>query len=606
MSTPRLCAQQGYAGVVRGARVACGGVVRAIRGAGGAGVASALVGGLLLALAGLLFLAPPTPATLGTAPEDAVGANDRISAIVRAGDRIYLGGRFTALENKDGRSIARNRLAAVDANTGEVVADWNPNADGTVRAMALSPDGSRLYVAGSFTNVGGYGRKRLAAIHLATGKVDAAWSADASNTVGALDVSGGGVYAGGSFTSVEGKTRKRLAKLDLTTGALDPNWTPSADDTVRALKFSDDGSRLYVGGYFRSISGQARRFAALDPETGAVDGGFRPTPNDGNSIWSIAVYGGRVFVGTGDELEGIEAFDAVTGQRAWYLGGNGDVQAITVKDGTLYAGGHFSEMGGLTRRRLVAVDAATGTIDSQWTPNVSTEGSGVWGMASYGAHLYVGGDFRSISGEPHERFAQFPDGPDDNDSDTRAMTAAADAKIAEGAPDTNYGSASSLSVDGDTGGGKDDSALLRWDLSGIAPGTKVGSASVTLSVTNASAQTYEAYALKRAWAEPEATWNAYAAALPWEVAGAKGSFDRETTVAGTITPPATGEQSFALSPDLVQRWVDAPASNRGIIVADGAITDGMAFSSRESTAVDQRPRLTVTVEAASSTSEAGR
>jgi Domain of unknown function (DUF5122) beta-propeller len=546
-------------------------------------------------------MALPAAADLGKAPDDTVGANDRVSAIVRVGDRIYLGGRFTALTTKDGKSIARNRLAAIDANTGEVVANWNPNANDTVRAMALSPDGKRLYVAGQFTNVGGSGVRRLVAIDLATGTVDRSWSprADGGAATTLAVSSSGSVYVGGDFTTVNGQSRKRLAKVDGVTGALDPNWTPSADATVRALKFSEDGSRLYVGGYFRNISGQTRRFAALNPTTGAIDKGFSPSPNDNNSVWSIAVYGGRVFTGTGDTLEGIEAFDAATGQRVWYHGGNGDVQAMAVYNGTLYAGGHFSLMGGQTRHRLVAVDPATGTIDSQWTPNVSAEGSGIWGMTSYGQHLFVGGDFLSISGLPQARFAQFSEIPDN--PDTRVATAVADTRISENAPTTNYGGATSIFVDGDAGSGKDDYALLKWDLSGlIAPGTKVSSASVTLSVSNnPSTQTYEAYALKRAWVESLATWNSYAAGLPWEVAGAKGSLDRETTVASTITPFATGEQTFALSPSLVQRWVDDPASNQGIIIADAANADGFDFYSRESADGSQRPRLTVKVEATS-------
>ena len=386
-----------------------------------------LLASLLLALSGLVLAALPASADFGKAPDATVGANDRVSAIVRVGDRIYLGGRFTAITTKDGQSIPRNGLAAIDANTGEVVADWNPNAaDGTVRAMALSADGKRLYVGGSFTSVGGRVRNNLAAIDLATGTVDRGWSGGTNEAVWALAVSDSGVYAGGNFTAAKGQPRTHLAKFDVTTGALDPNWSPSADQisarygSVRALEFSGDMSRLYVGGYFQSISGQQTgNVAALDPTTGALDGAFRT--DEVNGIQSMAVEDGRVFVGTGDDLEGIVAFDGSSGQRVWRLGfgdhspGTGDVQAMTIQDGTLYAGGHFDKMHDLWKHRLVAVDAATGVIDSQWNPNVAAGNAGVWALEAYGPYLYAGGDFTEISGQTQERFAQFTYGPDQPD-----------------------------------------------------------------------------------------------------------------------------------------------------------------------------------------------
>jgi hypothetical protein len=381
-----------------------------------------LVANSLLA-AGLLALASPALADMSKVPDDTVEADGRVSAIVRAGDRVYLGGSFTQLTSKDGTTVARNFLAAIDANTGEIVTDWNPNANGSVRAMVLSEDGSRLYIGGTFTNVGGHARNRLAAIDLATGTIDGRWNAGANGTVRALAVSANRIYLGGDFTKVKGQTRTHLAKLDGTTGALDPTWNPSADrihriyGSVRALAFSEDGSRLYAGGYFGSISGQQTgNLVALDPTTGAVDSGFRP--NDSNGILCLAVSAGRVFAGTGDNLEGIEAFDASTGQRDWYLGygshtsQEGDVQAMAVGDGTLYAGGHFTKMHDQVRNRLVAVDAATGVIDTQWTPKANGGSLGVWAMAWYDTQLYVGGDFTSISGRAQERFAQFTEGPD--------------------------------------------------------------------------------------------------------------------------------------------------------------------------------------------------
>jgi hypothetical protein len=91
-----------------------------------------------------------------------------------------------------------------------------------------------------------------------------------------------------------------------------------------------------------------------------------------------------------------------------------------------------------------------------------------------------------------------------------------------------------------------------------------------------------------------ATWLLYTTGKSWQTAGAKGSLDRGTMVVGTMSPSTTGKQTFALSPAIVQSWVDTPLSNNGIIIANATNTDGFNFSSRESTTSSLRPQLKVT------------
>jgi hypothetical protein len=179
---------------------------------------------------------------------------------------------------------------------------------------------------------------------------------------------------------------------------------------------------------------------------------------------------------------------------------------------------------------------------------------------------------------------------------TASITSAADTHIFENAPRKNYGTVTCLGVGGDepAGTGKDKSALLEWDLSAIPAGSKISSASVTLNVTNNSPETYQAYELERPWVESAATWLLYAAGNSWQIAGAKGSLDRGTTVVGDVSPSATGKQTFALSSAVVQGWVDDPATNNGIVIANATNTDGFIFSSREASNAGSRPQLQVT------------
>jgi hypothetical protein len=373
-----------------------------------------------VALLLVLALAVPAVAEVDKTPDDTWTANGRVNAVVTVGDRIYLGGAFTEVSNRSGSQVvARNRLAAFDATTGAVVPDWNPGANDEVLALAASEDGSRLFAGGRFTSVGGEQRLRLAAVGTADGAVDRQWVAHASWHVRALEVSGSRLYVGGMFAKIKGVDRLRLAALDTVTSALDPTWAPTADDQVWALKSAPDGSRVYVGGFFRTISGESRDYlAALDPVSGAVSS-WRPTAaciRDRNpcNVLDVDADGDHVYAavaGPGGQLNAYRAGDAT---RAWRIYADGDVQAVHVRDGLVYAGGHFYKRFGnnpdgsqAVRRRLAAADAVTGAVDA-FDPVVETN-LGVWTITSTPTHLYIGGDFTSVEGAPQRRFARFAD-----------------------------------------------------------------------------------------------------------------------------------------------------------------------------------------------------
>src|SRR5215217_1463601 len=135
--------------------------------------ATLLASGVALAT----FSDTPDPGTVGT--------NGRVWDILRAGDKIYLAGRFTQIIQPDGTTVPRNNLAAIDASTGQLTG-WNPSVTrlsgaSSVQKMALSTDGSRLFIGGNFTRVGGLVRQRLAAVDPTTGAVDRNWRADADD-----------------------------------------------------------------------------------------------------------------------------------------------------------------------------------------------------------------------------------------------------------------------------------------------------------------------------------------------------------------------------------------------------------------------------------------
>src|SRR6266542_5807036 len=117
---------------------------------------------LMATLIGTLATASTALAALNNAIDPGVAqANDRVFAILRAGDTIYLGGDFTALTDANG-TVPRDHVAAVDAATG-LVLPWNPGANGVIHTLAASVDGSTVYAGGEFTAFGGQPRRHIAA-----------------------------------------------------------------------------------------------------------------------------------------------------------------------------------------------------------------------------------------------------------------------------------------------------------------------------------------------------------------------------------------------------------------------------------------------------------
>ena len=119
-----------------------------------------------------------------------------------------------------------------------------PTTDGNVYAMAQI--GNVLYVAGDFKNVIVNGSPvpatRIAAIDLATGQPLQGFSASANAPVQAISAApdGSALYVGGSFSSIDNGARSHVAKIDPTTGALVTGWIAGNDRCDRRERVRDD------------------------------------------------------------------------------------------------------------------------------------------------------------------------------------------------------------------------------------------------------------------------------------------------------------------------------------------------------------------------------
>jgi Tol biopolymer transport system component len=334
------------------------------------------------------------PFTNGQATSWNPGANGSVNALALSGSTLYAGGNFTTIGGQ-----SRNRIAAIDIGSGAATA-WNPNASQIVQALAVS--GTTVYAGGAFTAIGGQPRNAIAALDATTGNATA-WNPNANSNVSALAVSGSTVYAGGIFGSIGGQSRFDIAALDATSGAA-TSWNPGANGSVNALAVS--GSTVYAGGAFTTIGGQTRsRLAALDATSGLAAAW---NPSAGNTVLALGVLGSTVYAGGvfnsvgGVVRSGVAALNTTSGAAtAWNPNVLGVVDALAVSGSTVYAGGSFVNSGGQVRTRLAALDAVTGATLA-WNP--SANGT-VDTLVVSGGSVYAGGSFTTIGGQSRDDIA---------------------------------------------------------------------------------------------------------------------------------------------------------------------------------------------------------
>jgi len=214
--------------------------------------------------------------SLDTAFNPGLGANNAVwSVAVQTNGQVLIGGEFTTVNGYPRSHIARlNSDGSLDT-----FFDPGPDGpDGTVYAIALTPDGS-MYIGGDFLHVNGLFRSSIARIST-NGVVVPAFSpvtgCDGPVYSLALQLDGK-LLVGGAFANVEFRSRNNITRYN-PDGSLDALFDPGSgtDDSVYSIALQPDG-RIILGGVF-TVYNQTRRIALarLFP-TGELDTGFMDT-----------------------------------------------------------------------------------------------------------------------------------------------------------------------------------------------------------------------------------------------------------------------------------------------------------------------------------------
>jgi hypothetical protein len=145
------------------------------------------------------------------------------------------------------------------------------------------------------------------------------------------------------------------------------------------------------------------------------------------------------------------------------------------------------------------------------------------------------------------------------------------------------------------------SALIRFDLSPIPRGSKIVEAKLTVKGVWRSnyARLYaNAFDLRQRWREDQATWFDARNGVPWDQPGAEGPGDRpaipwDTSYMGSDpAQPNQGWYDIYLTP-IVQKWVDHPETNFGVMLRPFANKVEYWLASSEYANANYRPKLEI-------------
>ena len=365
--------------------------------------------------------------------------NDIVWALKAVSGVVYAGGQFTSVrppgDPKGTGEVGQAYLAAFSASTGALVSSFSPTFDGKVTALAVSPDGSILYVGGSFTHVNGAYHPYAVALNLPGGTVDGSWAPRPNGPVLSIAPSpdGSETYLGGDFTILDGTSRGRAGAVTAASGALEP-WAPAVNGSVTSVAVAADDSRVLIGGYFTTFNGVTQQaIGSSNPVTGATEpwaATIMPnTKTCSSAVKDIIISNGSAYIaaeGTGGGcFDGDFAASVTDGTLQWQNDCLGATQALAIVNGWLYKGSHAHDCsfspggfpaesngaGGTVVHRLLDQSLTDGSL-GHFSATTNGNGLGPRVFATDGIKLFLGGDFTTVNNKPQQGFAIFAPGPD--------------------------------------------------------------------------------------------------------------------------------------------------------------------------------------------------
>jgi len=282
--------------------------------------------------------------------------------------------------------------------------------DGSVEAIQIQPDDSKILIGGTFRFVNGVERRYIARLN-SDGSLDASFNAYMDNDVYAIaQQADGKILVGGYFEYVNGVEHKSIARLN-SNGSLDDSFNTNIDFSFVESLFPIDSiivlpdGDILVEGLFNEVDGQERNYVArLNPD-GSLDDSFNV-----NVQWAegsgaeIAVHEDQIYIegvfDVGEEyippkLVRVNQYGSLDGSFTPYIYMGMDGPIVIQPDGKII----ISDGENILR---LNDDGTTDTsfnapITNDWpfTMSIHTEGK-----------IVVGGRFDTLDGQPFPYICQ--------------------------------------------------------------------------------------------------------------------------------------------------------------------------------------------------------
>lgn len=231
-----------------------------------------------------------------------------------------------------------------------------PSANSTIKALALSGDGSVLYVGGLFSDLGAISSSNLCALNTSDWSHATAFATTVNGSVdhARLSPNGQRLYIAGGFSQVNGQSRSHVAAVNTSDGSLITAFTfAQASSVIYAMALSDDGSRLYISGH-NGTTGAF--FTAINTTTWAVVSGFNHGLTLSDRVLAIALSadGSKVYGAITDNDDyangSLRVWNSADGSQLHSAAVNGSGLAL-MRDasGAIYLGGSFEDIEGVAR-----------------------------------------------------------------------------------------------------------------------------------------------------------------------------------------------------------------------------------------------------------------